>query len=54
MIRKIVPFKPWHMDWLEARSPIGVTFSSEVRAQLEGQHSRTAVLDGEVVLAAGP
>lgn len=53
MTRQIVPFKRWHMDWLEARSPTGIATNEATCAQLETQYSWTAVLDGEVIACGG-
>lgn len=53
MTRKIVPFKSWHMEWLEAHSPVGFVFGKTVCEQLETQNSWSAVLDGEVIACGG-
>lgn len=53
MTRQIVPFKRWHMEWLEARSPVGLVFSKAVCEQLETQNSWSAVLDGDVIACGG-
>lgn len=51
--RAIVPFKTWHLDWLEAKSPSVVRFDERAKRELEGQNSWTAVLDGEVIACGG-
>lgn len=55
MDRKIVPFKRWHIEWLQSRTGVteGFVFDEAVSASLEGQNSWTAVLDGEVLACGG-
>lgn len=53
MNRQIVPFKRWHLEWLEARSPAGFAFDDSLRSSLETQNTWTAVLDGEAIACGG-
>lgn len=54
MLRKIIPFKRWHYQWIErATEPGFMTLHDSVLAQLERENSYTGVVDGEVVFCAG-
>lgn len=54
MDRKIVPFKRWHYEWLDAVAEPGYTpLHPSVLAVLEQQKSYTGIVDGEVVFCAG-
>lgn len=54
MLRKIVPFKRWHYDWLDVAAEAGRFSPHEsVLAQLEGANSYTGIVNGDVVFCAG-
>ena len=53
MLRKIVPFRRWHYEWLGESIESGFTPDQATLALLESQHSYTAMVDGEVVVCAG-
>lgn len=53
MIRKVVPFRSWHLAWLGRSLEPGPMPSAGVIASLEGQPSYTGMVDGEVIACAG-
>lgn len=53
MIRKVVPFRSWHLAWLGRTLEPGPSPDIGVLALLEGQRSFTGMVDGEVVACAG-
>lgn len=55
MIRRVVPFKAWHYEWLGPAAEHGATVSMDaglLRA-LEGQNSWTGIVDGDTIACAG-
>lgn len=56
MIRKVVPFEAWHLDWIEQSGlPQGGWISTDAgqRKALEGHANWTAVVDCEIVACGG-
>jgi hypothetical protein len=56
LIRKVVPFEAWHLDWLEqAGLPEGgwIALSREQRKELEGHANWTAVVGEEIICCGG-
>jgi hypothetical protein len=54
MLRKIVPFRSWHYEWLGDGSEPGVVkVHPSVLAELEGQNGGSGTVDGELVFCAG-
>lgn len=53
MIRKVVPFRSWHLAWLGRTLEPGPMPDAGVIASLEGQRSYTGMVDGEVIACAG-
>jgi hypothetical protein len=50
MVRAIVPFRRWHIGWLQTDEP---TLDEAALPVLEQQNSWTAVVDGEPVACGG-
>lgn len=54
MIRKVVPFRRWHYDWLgPAAEGSTVKIEAALLEMLEAQNSWTGVVDGDVIACAG-
>lgn len=54
MLRKVVPFRSWHFEWVgDASEPGDVGLHPTVLAQLERENSWTCIVDGAVVMCAG-
>lgn len=53
MIRKLVPFRAWHLAWLGRALEPGPWPDSGTLAMLETQRSYTGMVDGEVVVCGG-
>lgn len=56
--RRVVPFRPWHYDWLVEHSPTpgegrGMKLDAKTRGQLESENSWTGVVDGSPIVCAG-
>lgn len=47
--RMVVPFKAWHLNWLDSRAQL----TEQEMQGMEQQNSRTFVVGGHVVAAAG-
>jgi hypothetical protein len=54
MLRKLVRFMPWHLDWLDEHGEPGAfTAPHAVRVELMKQNSWTGIVDGSVMFCAG-
>lgn len=55
MIRKFVPFKPWHHAWLGERAEPGdfIAFPDWLLEEISTQNAWTGVLDGEIMICCG-
>lgn len=54
MIRKVVPFRAWHHEWLGPAAEAGaVVLEGAILQVLERQNSWTGVVDGEPMACAG-
>lgn len=55
--RLVVPFKPWHYEWLANSGPASDRYTIKqidaIAAQLQAQNSWTGVVDGDPVVCAG-
>lgn len=55
--RLVVPFKPWHYEWLANSGPASDRYTikqiNDISSQLMSQNSWTGVVDGDPVVCAG-
>lgn len=53
MLRKIVPFRSWHFEWLGESIEPCFSMNQATLAALESQSSYTGMVEGEVIFCAG-